>query len=295
MINNRAANRSPSAVMKPLIHLMIYCSLAVSNVPGCRPAGPPPANRSGQASHNMPGTVSGIFLPEGYKRAALPVSAFGHYLQNLELKKDNTVYLFNGAIKPNQQAQYAVLDISVGNKDLQQCADALMRLRAEYLFKTKQFEQIRFCAGDGTWISYAAWLKGTRYKLSGNRLVPVYGHPVTPTHTSLMQYLEIVFAYCGTATLPASLHKKPIMEMRPGDILLKPGAPGHTVIVMDMAENESGKKVYLLAQSYMPAQDIHILKNPSGHSSGPWYTLNEKPVIQTPEWTFYKDQLYGWK
>ncbi len=84
--------------------------------------------------------------------------------------------------------------------------------------------------------------------------------------------------------------------MQPGDVLLKPGAPGHAVIVIDMAQNTKGEKIYLLAQSYMPAQDIHILKNPSGKPSIPWYLLKDSnDRIQTPEWTFYQDQLYGWK
>ncbi|WP_169540047.1 DUF4846 domain-containing protein [Niabella aurantiaca] len=272
--------------------------MILSYIPGCgsaaRPS-PSAVNDPDQAADYIPRSVSGIFLPEGYKRSALPASAFGYYLQNLKLKKDKTVYLFNGAKKPNQQAQYAVLDMSVGARDLQQCADALMRLRAEYLFSEKQFGQIRFPAGDGTLISYNDWLKGWRYKLSGNKLIRVPGKPVPCTRESLLKYLETVFTYCGTSTLPASLYKKPIMEMQPGDVLLKPGAPGHAVIVMRMAENENGEKIYLLAQSYMPAQDIHLLKNPAGSRSTPWYVLGNDQHIQTPEWTFYTDQLYGWK
>jgi len=38
------------------------------------------------------------------------------------------VFLYNGKIKQNQQAQFAVLDIGIGNKDLQQCADIILRL-----------------------------------------------------------------------------------------------------------------------------------------------------------------------
>jgi hypothetical protein len=39
---------------------------------------------------------------------------------------------------------FAVMDLPVGNKDLQQCADAIMRLRAEYLYRPGQFNSIRF-------------------------------------------------------------------------------------------------------------------------------------------------------
>ncbi|MGH7599664.1 MAG: DUF4846 domain-containing protein [bacterium] len=49
--------------------------------------------------------------------------------------------MYNGAPKPNQAAQYRVLAIDVGNKDLQQCADAVIRLRAEYLFGQEKNER----------------------------------------------------------------------------------------------------------------------------------------------------------
>ena len=55
---------------------------------------------------------------------------FGAWLRSVPLKKNLTVYLYNGVPKRNQEAQFAVLDVSVGHEDLQQCADAVMRLRA---------------------------------------------------------------------------------------------------------------------------------------------------------------------
>ncbi|MBC7936497.1 MAG: hypothetical protein H7Y86_14200, partial [Rhizobacter sp.] len=78
--------------------------------------------------------ISSIALPGGFKRISYKKETFGEWLRALPLKKDKTVYLYDGSVKPNQSAQFAVLDISVGNKDLQQCADAVMRLRAEYFF-----------------------------------------------------------------------------------------------------------------------------------------------------------------
>ena len=39
--------------------------------------------------------------------------------------------------------------------------------------------------------------------------------------------------------------------------------PGHVVLIVDMAENDKGEKIFMLAQSYMPAQQTQILINPS--------------------------------
>lgn len=51
----------------------------------------------------------------------------------------------------------------------------------------------------------------------------------------------------------------------------------------------SGRKAFLLAQGFMPAQDMHILRNHG--SSGPWYDLNFGPTLRTPEWTFAAEDL----
>ncbi|MBC7937142.1 MAG: hypothetical protein H7Y86_17485, partial [Rhizobacter sp.] len=183
-----------------------------------------------------------------------------------------TVYLYDGSVKPNQSAQFAVLDISVGNKDLQQCADAVMRLRAEYFFSLQQFSNIIFTDNDGG----------------------IYKMDAPFTRNRFDAYLQKVFGMCGTASLSKQLKPVDMMNMQPGDVLIKGGFPGHAVIVMDMAENEQGQKIYLLAQSYMPAQDIHILINPNDDDRSPWYTLNKEKDIYTPEYYFTNEQLKSW-
>ena len=81
-------------------------------------------------------------------------------------------------------------------------------------------------------------------------------------------------------------------DMKIGDVFIQTGNPyGHAVIVVDMAENpDSGEKVYMLAQSYMPAQDIQILVNRKNSLYSPWYLLDENS-IETPEWRFNKNDL----
>ncbi len=216
--------------------------------------------------------ISSIPLPEGYTRIAGAEGSFTGWLRSLALKKDKTVYLYDGSEKGNQSAQFAVLDISVGNKNLQQCADAVMRLRAEYLFSIGRYSSISFTDNEGG--------------------VYKFNEPFTKDH--LLQYLERVFGMCGSASLSKQLKQVKMNDMQPGDVLIKGGFPGHAVIVMDMAQNDKGQKIYLLAQSYMPAQDIHILKNPNNEDLSPWYQLNDDRDIITPEYYFTNDQLKSW-
>lgn len=214
--------------------------------------------------------VGSIPLPPGYKRMEAHVASFAAWLRDIALKKDNTVYLFNGSKKQNQSAQYAVLDISVGNKDLQQCADAIMRLRAEYLFSTKNYAGIVF---------------------TDNNNKPYLFQPPY-NKQQLHQYLLKVFAMCGSASLEKQLHTKKMDSIEPGDVLIRGGFPGHAEMVMDVAINNEGEKIFLLAQSYMPAQDIHVLVNPGEESISPWYKIT--PTIYTPEYVFTQNELKTW-
>ena len=58
------------------------------------------------------------------------------------------------------------------------------------------------------------------------------------------------------------------------------------VIVLDVATDASGRAAYLLAQSYMPAQDIHVLRVPGKPNEQAWYTTAPGERLVTPEWTF---------
>jgi hypothetical protein len=84
--------------------------------------------------------------------------------------------------------------------------------------------------------------------------------------------------------------------MQPGDVFLKGASPGHCVIVMDMAENkQTGEIIFIAAQGYMPAQEMHILENPANEDGNPWYTLDFGDELITPEWTFSDTQLYRFR
>lgn len=218
--------------------------------------------------------------------------SFGAWLRKVPLKANSVVYLYNGEKKANQTAQFAVLDMSVGKKDLQQCADAVIRLYAEYQYATRQFNKIAFHATDGTLMDYSSWMKGYRFTLRNGRLKKQLIAVPSEGHASFEQYLEKVFSFAGTVSLNKEL--APVanrQDITAGDVFIRGGSPGHAVIVMDMAINGAGEKIFLLAQSYMPAQDIHILQRP-GSAITPWYSnAAAGKLLSTPEWIFSWDEL----
>jgi hypothetical protein len=230
------------------------------------------ASKDTATSFNPYPTVNSIPMPAGFERVKADSNSFTNWLRNVGLKKDRTVYLYDGSPKANQAAQFAVLNIPVENKDLQQCADAVMRLRAEYLFANKRFNEIIFRDNE----------KG----------VYQFSEPYTVEH--FHKYLETVFGMCGSASLSKQLKSIKIEDIKPGDVLIRGGFPGHAVIIMDVAVDKNGKKIYMLAQSYMPAQDIHILKNPMNNNLSPWYEVNDENIIETPEYTFTRNEFKTW-
>jgi len=230
--------------------------------------------------------------PEGFVRIKTEEGSFGEYLRNLPLKSHGSkVYYYNGRVK-GRDVHEAVIDIDVGTRDLQQCADAVMRLRAEYLYGKGLYDRIHFNFVNGFKADYVTWSQGNRIRVDGNNAYWVLQAEPSTDYESFREYLNMVFAYANTLSLSQEMKKVPLTDMNIGDVFMKGEEPGHCVIVVDMAENLStGEKKFIIAQSYMPAQYIHILKNPENKSGDPWYSLDFGERLITPEWTFNKDQL----
>ncbi|MTB51873.1 hypothetical protein E1J53_0012920 [Lewinella sp. W8] len=230
--------------------------------------------------------------PPGFVRAPLPADGYGSFLRNQPLLPDGTpVRLFNGQLKGRQDVHAAVLKLDVGNRDLQQCADAIMRLRAEYLWQEERFADIHFNFVSGFRADYARWRRGQRISVSGNQVNWTAPSGPKTSYEEFRRYLTMVFSYAGTASLAREMKAVPVEDIRVGDVFIRGGSPGHAVVVMDRVQNpETGAVRVLLAQSYMPAQQVHVLKNPNGENGSPWYDPSQSPLV-TPEWTFTRDEL----
>lgn len=243
-----------------------------------------------QYIHTEGKTISQRFVaPKGYMRLKPDTSTFAHYLQTLPLKPHGSlVKRYDGSIKPNRSVYIGVVDLEIGKANLQQCADAVIRLRAEYLFKHKRYSAIHFNLTNGFNAEYSKWKEGYRVEVTGNKTRWLKTAIPSNDYKTFRKYLDFVFTYAGTFSLSKELTAIRIANMQIGDVFIQGGSPGHAVIVIDMAENPNTKeKVYLLAQSYMPAQEIQVLQNPSNPNGSPWYSLNNNNAeIPTPEWVF---------
>ncbi len=224
----------------------------------------------------VPTLAERIAPPPGFERVPAPDGSFATWLRGLPMRPQGAkVMTYTGAPKWRQDVHVAVVNIDIGKRDLQQCADAVMRLRAEWLYSLGRDKEIAFNDTDGK-----------RRRFSASR---------GTDHVALRKYMDLVFAYAGTYSLERELKKVAPDEIAIGDVFIKGGFPGHAVLVTDMAENKStGEKRFLLLQSYMPAQDMHILKNPKSEDGTPWYTLPVGEQLVTPEWVFAGTALRRW-
>ncbi len=234
-----------------------------------------------------------IAPPAGYVRRPFPRNSFGWWLRRLPLKPGRPpVCLFDGRKKGNQSAHFAVLDMDAGSKNLQQCADAVIRLRAEYLFSVGRGDAVSFNFTSGDPAAFRQWKAGYRPIVDGNCVSWRKSAAPDGSYASFRRYLTAVFMYAGSYSLSRELTPVGMAEMTVGDVFIQGGFPGHAVIVADMAVRpDSGRKVFLLCQSYMPAQDVHVLKNPTDPALRPWYALDVDDELVTPEWTFQKSDL----
>jgi hypothetical protein len=240
--------------------------------------------------------VKDIPVPNGYVKLKFDSLHVASYLQDLSFKEDNSVYLYNGQLKYNQSAQYAVIDIDVGTKDLQQCADATMRLRAEHLYKTGQFDQIQFHFTSGHLAKWTSYASGYRPRISGSSVNWVKSAKADSSHSNFRKYMDLIFSYCGTRSMDKEVQRIGIKDVQPGDVFHVTGNPyGHAITVMAVAKDTSGSPIFLLSQSYMPAQNIHVLVNPNDKKLSPWYALKEGEYLITPEWDFPPNSLKRWK
>lgn len=274
-----------SLIMKKIILNLLIASLALScskEKPDGRLLEKTDRNENSTAEnalniHKDKNTIRERFSPpEGYTWVEEKPDSFGYFIENFKLKPYGTQILkYDGTPISTQHLHEAVFDLDTGNKDLQQCADAAIRMRAEYLYKAKKFDEIKFHFTSGDLFSWNDYKNGVRAFVSGNSVSFRKTAAFDDSYHSFRDYLDLIFNYAGTISL--NKETKPVTknsDLKTGDILITPGSPGHIVFISGVCRNQEGKKLFLLSEGYTPAQSVHLLSNPFNPYLTPWYDLD---------------------
>ncbi|TCI85591.1 DUF4846 domain-containing protein [Tenacibaculum sp. M341] len=230
-----------------------------------------------------------VLIPEGYTRTTYKKDSFEEYLRNYSLKAyGSPIINYDGSEYFAQHWHDAILEIPVPKNGLQQCADALMRIRSEYLWDHNRKNEIGFKFTSGHYCSWKEYSKGYRPKVNGNKVSFHKTATADNSKKNFYKYLNLIYMYAGTLSLHTELPKVPLSKIKIGDMLVKPGTPGHIEIIIDEVINDKGEKLFLLAQGNTPAQNVCLLKNFEEPDISPWYTFNENTPVYTPSYHFDK-------
>ena len=259
-----------TALLLFVISLNFYCNFSSENL--------------SLVKTEVPLIKSLIIHPKEFDSGSWP-----QFLQNLPIK-DGPVLYFNGEAVEDQSKSWKLIDYSVGMRDLQQCADAIMRIRAEYLFAKNKADKISFNFTSGHAYSFKEYCKGARPVIGGIHVDFRYSAaPSSMDHASLLKYLDIVYAYAGTISLEKEL--KTGSKLETGTVIVKGGSPGHCFIIINEGEDDEGNRYFMLAESYFPAQSIYILRNEASPELGPWHRLKEGEPIYTASYDFVRYKM----
>jgi hypothetical protein len=236
-------------------------------------------------------SISTAFVvPGGYERNN--IDAYSEWLIAHPLKEKAEVKYYNGNIKQNNFVYAAVFDYDIGTRDLHHCADAAIYLRATYNYSQGNLKKLEFTFTNGYKSHYEDYLKGATPTPvnAGRDIITKWGKSRKDSCKTFRKWLDLIWSYAGTYSIEKYDTKQVnYWDMQPGDVFVTGGFPGHAITVVDMAVNKNGHKIYMLAQSYMPAQEQHILLNPV--TLDVWYSMDDMNYINTPEYVFEPSDL----
>jgi hypothetical protein len=221
------------------------------------------AERGGAPLEGWPALESLFDPPEGLSAEPVAGGTFGAWLGGLPVDPARTTpHTSRGMPTLSPSAGIIVLD--VGEKDLQQCADSILRLHAEWAWSrggsARQAIAYHFTSGHRA--SWADWTAGREWQVRGSEVIRAKGSPRTPSRQQFRLYLEQVFIYAGTRSLPADTRELTAAEApEAGDILVNPGSPGHAVLLLRTARGDDGDLYALLGEGWMPAQEFHVVRD----------------------------------
>jgi len=238
-----------------------------------------------------------IKIPDGYKRTLYNEGTFQQYIQKYPLKPFGAkVINYDGNEYAYQSGHVGVFELPVPDNGLQQCADALIRLRSEYFWETNQKDKIGFNFTSGHYCSWKKYAQGYRPNVNGSRVSFSKVAAANASEANFYKYLNLIFMYSGTQSLNDELTTiNSINNVEVGDMLIYPGSPGHVIMVADKAVNDTGNILLIFAQGNTPAQSVHLIKNPNDTTLSPWYEIELGDYLEIPTYYFNEVKFVRFK
>lgn len=236
--------------------------------------------------------------PMGYTRIYAAEGSFSDFLRKYPVRVAGAeVMRHDGTARQDAQAA-AVLDVTLGKKNHEGPAGAIARLIAEYLYAQERYSDLSFTIGKSFDFSFDRWRQGKVLKSSGSQLEWTDGGQDSNGEENFKAYLSTLFVYISMSTLQKDLVKIEDVdaeEIQVGDIFIAKNSEGreHAVMVADLCNNdETGERLMLLVQGGTPAQQLHIVDNPSDASIAPWYPCGFASELSTPDLTLDIEKRY---
>lgn len=217
------------------------------------------------------GRIGDIPCPVGYARLATD-DTYSDFLRDLPLKKRGSpVRLYTGGIANYQFLSAGVIDLPVLCNS-EQCADVTMRMRAEYLWQTMQYDRICFKSVGGKSQVYSGGSSRAKFE----------------------SFLKNVYEHSNTSSVYSETKVRNISDVRPGDVLVYPsrqkGRYGHAILVADVAKSRSGRIAILCIEGNTPAREAHVVRNPNPFRTA-WHSVNDSGDIQVSVFHFHSNEL----
>ncbi len=222
-------------------------------------------------------------VPAGHARVEVSERSFAAWLRGLPVRIDRRA-VFDHRGRPTGWDAAGVIALDVGDKNLQQCADTLLRLHGEWLWSSGRWRELAYHFTSGDLSRFSEWVAGRRWKVEGTKVRQVLVEPVANDRVALRAWFEQLFMYAGTRSLEFDTKPVPLDQpIAAGDLLLRPGSPGHVVMVLDVAIGRDGEQIAVIGQGSMPAQELHVIPGPI---DGAWWRFppGEDVSVDVPGW-----------
>ena len=165
-------------------------------------------------------------------------------------------------LNPGQDTAVAyVVDLDMKGRRLEQCMDILVRLYAEYLWKSNRIEDYKLPMPGGYWLNWKDWRKGYRPFFKG---IDITLKKTSRPDTSLktyQSYLNMVYSEAHTQQFYHAYQPLDRTAVKIGDIVIRKGTKGHAVMIVDLAKNENGEYIALVGNGDTPACQFFLLKH----------------------------------